>query len=365
MRARNLKPGFFKNEALAECSFASRLLYEGLWLLSDKEGRLEDRRKRIKAEVFPYDDVDMDILISELYEHGFVKLYEIDGARYMWIPTFSRNQYISKDEKESVLPEYSKEFDRTFKELSNNLQGSFKEPLKSDESYFPYTDNLNTDNLNAVSSRARAREAKENEGSADLPYQEEPTQDIEPNPSETKPLRKSTKKPKPPKEPDPPPEPPNKEESAILGVLSKATGYNYDYDRDLALVRELTQELPHIDILAEVRAMAAWLSDNPPKGKPNSRLFLRNWMTNPKFERKLRSDNETDDLDPRFMRKMQSGDYLYFPNATLEDMVEMERREALDKERAQLMTEMRNSREPPDPVRMARIKEIQRLIVGN
>ena len=47
-RARNIKPGFFKNEFLAEMPCEVRLLFIGLWTLADREGRLEDRPKRIK-----------------------------------------------------------------------------------------------------------------------------------------------------------------------------------------------------------------------------------------------------------------------------------------------------------------------------
>ena len=66
MRARNIKPGFFKNDTLAELDFAGRLLFIGLWGLADREGRLEDRPKKIKAEIFPYDDVAVDSFLGEL-----------------------------------------------------------------------------------------------------------------------------------------------------------------------------------------------------------------------------------------------------------------------------------------------------------
>src|SRR5262245_4448792 len=59
-RARLLKPGFFTNEDLVELPPAARLLFAGLWTLADREGRLEDRPKRIKLAVLPYDDVDVD-----------------------------------------------------------------------------------------------------------------------------------------------------------------------------------------------------------------------------------------------------------------------------------------------------------------
>ena len=47
-RARNIKPAFFKNELLAELDAFDRLLFIGLWCLADREGRTEDRPKRIK-----------------------------------------------------------------------------------------------------------------------------------------------------------------------------------------------------------------------------------------------------------------------------------------------------------------------------
>ncbi len=53
-RARNIKPGLFKNEILGVAEPIYTLLFEGLWLLADREGRLEDRPLRIKAEIFPY-----------------------------------------------------------------------------------------------------------------------------------------------------------------------------------------------------------------------------------------------------------------------------------------------------------------------
>ena len=52
-RARILKPGFFANELLAEIHPYGRLLFAGLWTLADREGRLEDRPKRIVRCDFP------------------------------------------------------------------------------------------------------------------------------------------------------------------------------------------------------------------------------------------------------------------------------------------------------------------------
>lgn len=102
-RSRNIKPGFFKNEELAECSLAARLCFAGLWVLADREGRLEDRPKRIKGELFPFDTFEVEPLLRELERFNFICRYEIDGHRYIQIPKFTEHQSPHYSEKPSVI----------------------------------------------------------------------------------------------------------------------------------------------------------------------------------------------------------------------------------------------------------------------
>ncbi|MCX5971750.1 MAG: hypothetical protein NTV14_09680 [Coprothermobacterota bacterium] len=109
MRARAIKPGFFKNEGLAACSQAARLLFVGLWLLADREGRLEDRPKRIEAEIFPYEEVNVEELLNELAVNrdgngAFIRRYIVEGHRYIAIVNFIRHQYPHKNEQKSIIP---------------------------------------------------------------------------------------------------------------------------------------------------------------------------------------------------------------------------------------------------------------------
>lgn len=104
MRARNIKPGFYHNEELAECSFAARLLYPGLWMLADRAGRLEYRPKRWKAEIFPYDNVETVELFAELESAGLVRRYDANGSAYVWIPKFLAHQKPHLREKASTIP---------------------------------------------------------------------------------------------------------------------------------------------------------------------------------------------------------------------------------------------------------------------
>ena len=108
MRARNLKPGFFKNEVLASLPPLCRILYEGCWCLSDRDGRFEDRPLRIKAEVLPYDDCDVEAFLVLLVEKGFIKRYSVNGSNYIEIPSFLKHQRPNIKEQESLIPAHKK-----------------------------------------------------------------------------------------------------------------------------------------------------------------------------------------------------------------------------------------------------------------
>ena len=104
-RARNIKPGFFRNADLVELSFESRLLFIGLWTLADRAGRLEDRPKQIKMELFPADNVDCNAALDDLASTGMVARYTVDGVRYLQVVNFTKHQNPHRDEKASSIPE--------------------------------------------------------------------------------------------------------------------------------------------------------------------------------------------------------------------------------------------------------------------
>jgi hypothetical protein len=102
-RARNIKPGFFKNYELADLGPLAQLLFAGLWCLADKEGRLEDKPRLIKAEVFPYYDVDVNGELTKLARLGFVKRYSVKGVALISIDNFKKHQSPHHTEKASEL----------------------------------------------------------------------------------------------------------------------------------------------------------------------------------------------------------------------------------------------------------------------
>src|SRR5438105_2950653 len=105
-RMRMLKPGFFLNENLAELPPLVRLLFAGLWTIADRAGRLEDRPKRIKAALFPWDEFDVDKALDELAnsQERFVIRYEVNGRKYLQVSNFAAHQHPHVREPPSELP---------------------------------------------------------------------------------------------------------------------------------------------------------------------------------------------------------------------------------------------------------------------
>lgn len=106
-RIRNIKPEFFMSEKLASLSSDARLAFIGLWTHADCEGRLKDRPKRLRLELFPYHtSVNMDKILSDLAGVGNIFRYSVDGEDYIEIKSFKKHQYISGKEREkgSTIP---------------------------------------------------------------------------------------------------------------------------------------------------------------------------------------------------------------------------------------------------------------------
>jgi hypothetical protein len=104
-RSRNIKPGFFKNEVLASLPAFTRLLFAGIWTLADREGRLEDRPMRMKMELFPCDNVNVEEMLQQLEGGGFIKRYEVNGEKLVQVLAWSKHQNPHHTEKASTYPD--------------------------------------------------------------------------------------------------------------------------------------------------------------------------------------------------------------------------------------------------------------------
>lgn len=109
-RARNIKPAFFKNYELADAGPVAQILFAGLWCLADREGRLEDKPRLIKAELFPYYDCDVNGELTVLQRLGFVRRYVNAGVAVIEVLNFKKHQAPHNTEKASTLPAFDPEF---------------------------------------------------------------------------------------------------------------------------------------------------------------------------------------------------------------------------------------------------------------
>jgi hypothetical protein len=108
-RTRLIKPGFFLNEELGRLPPLDRILFAGLWTIADREGRLEDRPVRIKAEVLPFDDYDVDAALDRLAAAGFIRRYFLGTLCYACITKFHKHQRPHARELPSEIPEFTEE----------------------------------------------------------------------------------------------------------------------------------------------------------------------------------------------------------------------------------------------------------------
>jgi hypothetical protein len=79
-----------------------------LWTHCDDEGRAKDNPRLIKAALFPLlDDMTAEVVdehLEELAKRDLIVRYEVDGVRYLSIPSWSRWQHPQK-KRPSDLPE--------------------------------------------------------------------------------------------------------------------------------------------------------------------------------------------------------------------------------------------------------------------
>jgi hypothetical protein len=100
-RARNIKPQIARNEDLAELPFQYRLGFTYSWMFADFRGVIPFRPKRLKADLFPYDDIDIEDFVNCLAKAGFFRVFTVQGQRYIKIVKFEKHQNPHKHEREA------------------------------------------------------------------------------------------------------------------------------------------------------------------------------------------------------------------------------------------------------------------------
>jgi len=95
-RIRTIKPEFWVDDQMVELPFEARLLFVGLWNFVDDEGLIEFKPKRIKMQVFPSDDVDVQTHLDSLISTGRLTVLDSDQGPLLWVTNWSRHQMVNR-----------------------------------------------------------------------------------------------------------------------------------------------------------------------------------------------------------------------------------------------------------------------------
>lgn len=98
-RIRTIKPEFWTDETLAECSPIARLLFVAALNFADDNGNLERSSRQLKAQAFPYDGIDCEPLVLEMIRTGLLIEYQVAERKYLHIKGFLTHQKIDKPSK--------------------------------------------------------------------------------------------------------------------------------------------------------------------------------------------------------------------------------------------------------------------------
>lgn len=247
-RARNIKPGIIQNDELAALDYLARIAFPHLWMLADFNGNMEYKPAKLKVQILPYDDVEIDFVLSELERGGFVKRYHENGSRYLHICKFSKHQNPHKNEilkgtniptpeevearkPEEVKPEEKQQLDqgsdqvKTKTELGQHENGS--RPADS-LSLIPDSGSLTPEELHGSASSDAS-----------------------------------------PAEPD-----------GSTGIRDFPTKGENPFQLQESFVTELKSTYPRIDVEYQLQKARLWLIANPARQKTNRGMtrFLNNWM---------------------------------------------------------------------------------------
>ncbi len=101
-RIRTIKPEFFQDEDLAQCSAHARLLAIAILQLCDANGVFRHIPMQVHAHAFPWEaEVNTPALLRELEGIGYVKFYVVDGREYGYVAGFAKHQRLQGKEAAS------------------------------------------------------------------------------------------------------------------------------------------------------------------------------------------------------------------------------------------------------------------------
>lgn len=154
-RARNIKPSFFQNEELGELQPITRLAFIGMWTIANFKGCIEYRAKRLKVQLLPYDECNIEKIVNDLDKSGLIRVYSVDGIRYIKIINFEKHQNPHKNERDAGtdVPDFDEKTCeiKGIQKIEKNREQDGTDPadslLLNTDSGFPITESIKIDPL--------------------------------------------------------------------------------------------------------------------------------------------------------------------------------------------------------------------------
>lgn len=103
-----IDPEFWLDEDITSLDDVYQLFYIGTWNFSDDYGVIEDSAKKLKAQVFPYRNIDVQPIIDKLKEIGKFLPFEANGKKWLYVKNFLKYQRVDKPSKNRnpKVPDY-------------------------------------------------------------------------------------------------------------------------------------------------------------------------------------------------------------------------------------------------------------------
>ncbi len=97
-RERLITPGFYKNAKLAKLPLVTRMLWPGIWTVSDFDGVFLWEPEELAMKLLPREDFDPIQAIDSLEASGFLKSYVVEGSKYGYTVNWHKYQKCHPDE---------------------------------------------------------------------------------------------------------------------------------------------------------------------------------------------------------------------------------------------------------------------------
>lgn len=267
-RIRSVKPEFWANEQVAQCSIPARVLFLGMLNFCDDGGVHPASAHRLKSQVFPSDNftnAEIQAMVDELITVGLLSTYEAAGKRF-WNVTGWHHQKIDK-------PTYSYPGSKELGESAVNYRKNLLEKTEKNRRDLGEESSSSRRELDEASATERSRVEQSREESKG-----EESKGVDPNTDSCSESAKQTSE-------------PTSEERFSLGVDSHVwpcfvvTGAKSSEKAKWTIteqdISEWQRAYPAVDVRQECYKAHAWIKANWEKRKTFSGYgkFLLNWLS--------------------------------------------------------------------------------------